>query len=111
MDKNNTTIALLLGGAALLVWAMQNQQQTSTNPPCSQRLVRLPDGRTVCETQLPSLGYILYNGNWYHQTQFQPSGQYSGINPNSIDWFNVLTNIVQQGGEIWTFFSGDFLNF
>ncbi len=105
--KDKTFLYIGLGvGALLLLQNYGGGGGSTTAPPCSQRLVQLPTGQTVCETQLPALGYILYNGQWFHRSQFQPPPQYGGVNPNSQEWQNILIGLVNTGFNIYNLFSG-----
>lgn len=94
-------LPIALGGAALLYFLSK-----SGSSSCTKRMVRLPDGREVCETELPQMGYVLYNGSWYHQTQFEGTGQYEGVDTTSPRWYETLTNMINTGTNLFQLVEG-----
>lgn len=109
MKDNAFLIAGLLGvGALLLNSTNTNNTSTNTNNtscPPPNRLVMLNSKQAICETELPAMGYIKYKGIWYHQSQFQPSGQYAGTNPNSQQWQNILVSLISTGFDLYNLFT------
>ncbi|NDG32065.1 hypothetical protein EB118_18565, partial [bacterium] len=59
----------------------------------------LPNGQRVPESQLPSLGYVLYQGKWYHQTQFPAP---AGTDNTSPSWLAYLNTAIQTGTQLYT---------
>lgn len=68
----------------------------------SGKMFTLPDGRQVPESQLPSLGYVQYQGQWYHQSQLTTANMPQGVDPNSPQWMNYLNTALQTGSQLYT---------
>jgi hypothetical protein len=57
---------------------------------------------SVPVSQLPSLGFVLYNGSWYHSSQFPPpSGTNTGSGFNWANWASILQTGLQTGLTIY----------
>lgn len=87
----------ILIGIGLLALVNGNSNAKSK---CKGNKYKLPDGATACEEDLASLGYVQYEGKWYHQSQFTPAGQYAGVDKNSSQWLGILTNMINTGISI-----------
>lgn len=63
-----------------------------------ERFFRLPNGQVVPESQLPSLGYVNYQGYWIHQTKLNQAtgGAYSAHN-----WQQILSHGFNFAGEAY----------
>lgn len=107
---------LLIVGAGLVALYYFTQGGAGNTPngvPPSPQHRWVPGAGYVHESQLPQMGYVLWNGQWYHQTQFQVpnTGTYAGTNPQSPQWLSILNGLIATGGNIAQFFidnSGSF---
>lgn len=66
----------LIGALALGVWGLSQQRSSQGAAP---RYFKLPDGRSIPESQLPSLGYVNIGGKWWTQQQAAKIAQQNGI--------------------------------
>lgn len=104
--KNNQIIILALLG--LGVYFLMNRGKGTTNSGPRQRTYTLPDGRKVTESQLPSLGYVLYQGQWYHQSQFPvPNNAPAGMTQSSPNWQQWLNTALSLGQQIVPMFTSN----
>jgi hypothetical protein len=102
----NNTI-LLIGGGLLAAYLLSRQggMDPTGGAPSPQHFF-VPSAGWVHQSQLPAMGYIFWNGQWYHQTQFQvpQTGQFAGTNPNSPQWLNILNGVLSTTGTLANFF-------
>lgn len=89
--------ALLLGAAYILFKGDPVQERVFTVPAGVSS--RAPNGGIFKESQLANLGFVKYQGDWYHQTQFGPSNP--AEDPRSPSWQEKLNAAIQGGYSIW----------
>ena len=90
---------LIIGGVvalALLFAGKGGSNKMFTIPPGVS--AQLPQGGTVSESQLPQYGFIQYQGQWYHQSQFQAP---PGTDSNSQQWYQTLMTALQTGQQLY----------
>ena len=75
-------------GAAIIFFVLY--QSTARKP----NFYRLPDGRVVSEDELPTLGYVQYQGRWIHQSKLNSA---LDQNMSAWDWQNILNNAFSFG--------------
>jgi hypothetical protein len=65
------------------------------------RMFTLPNGQTVPESQLPSMGYVKYEGQWYLASDLQPPNVPAGTSPNSQTWMDYVNAALQTGQQLF----------
>ena len=65
-----------------------------------ERMFTLPNGQRVPESQLPSLGYVKYNEQWYPASSLQPPNVPAGTDPNSPTWLSYVNAALQTGQQL-----------
>lgn len=107
MAKKDNTL-LIVGAVGLGAYFLLNR--SGGNGGGQQAMFRLPDGRVVPESALPGLGYVRYQGQWYHYSALNQAG---GQNTNQAqwqNWVNAGTTVLSSGIEIWQIFQNAFGN-
>ena len=86
-----TTIGL--GAAALLLLG------GGGNKKCVGRTATI-NGKSVCEEDLPAMGYVQWQGQWYHQTQFSPAAAGQIVSASSPQWYTYLNTLLAAGTSL-----------
>lgn len=84
--------ALLIGAGVLALGLLMSNKSGCNGRKFNVPAQYSPDGmaKVVCESDLPRYGFIQYQGNWYHSSQFPPPGV------TQANWTN-WAQLVQQG--------------
>jgi hypothetical protein len=93
---------LLFGAIGVGAYLLLSGKTGGSGGGGGQQMFTLPDGRRVPVSQLPSLGYVQYQGQWYHQSQLTVPNMPSGTDPNSPQWLNILNAALQAGTQLYT---------
>jgi len=95
---NNSGLLLIAGLAAIY---LLTSNRGGGSAPAGTVLI---NGQAIPVQQLPSLGYVYYNGQnggtpgWYHMSQFPG---YSQANANNPQWYNYVQTALSTGSSIW----------
>lgn len=92
---------LLIGVGVLALGFLMNQKSGCNGRKFTVPAQYSPDGKSkvVCESDLPRYGFILYQGAWYHSSQFPPPGAGSGT--NWTNWAQLLQQGLNSGMAIY----------
>lgn len=107
MKQNQILLFGAIGVGAYLLLSGKFDGLGDTPPPppggggSGGQMFTLPDGRKVPVSQLPSLGYVQYQGQWYHQSQLTVPNMPSGTDPNSPQWLNIINIALQTGAQLY----------
>lgn len=74
---------------------------TGTGNTGGGRMFTLPNGQTVPESQLPSMGYVQYQGQWFLASDLQPPNVPAGTSPNSQTWMDYVNAALQTGQQLF----------
>lgn len=91
MKKDTKTIL----GFALLLFALSGAATATV------RRYILPNGQSVLEEQLPSFGFVLYQGNWYDKKQLDAV---MGQTRSTTDWQSIINSgqeLFKNGRSAW----------
>lgn len=91
--KNNIIILGALGVGAYLL--LKGKLGGS-----GERMFTLPNGQRVPESQLSSLGYVQYQGQWYPASSLQPPNVPAGTSPTSTTWLSYVNAALQTGQQL-----------
>jgi hypothetical protein len=100
MDNNNTLGYLALGAAAVYFF-MPQQNET-------ENMFLVPGVGNVPESELPALGYVKYNGQWFSRADIMAAAQANGVTTTSnIDvntqvGFDIFMTLLNAGLGIAT---------
>lgn len=96
--KNKILIFAAIGiGALLLLSGKKGSSSTDDSG-----MFTLPDGTRVPISQLPSLGYILHEGQWKHQSELTTPDMPANVDPNSPQWLTILNASLQSGSQLYS---------
>jgi len=91
--KDNSLKWILLGAAALYFLGGGGRS--------NQRYFVLPNGQRVPESQLPSLGYVKYNGQWVHYSVLNQNTGQGGSAGQWQQWVNMGLDIIGQVADLF----------
>lgn len=96
MEDKKMMLLLGVAAAAAAYWYWSNNQNSDTGIG-TERQYRLPSGRVVFESQLPSLGYTRTPQGWVD------SAAYNALKEKlkqGFDWETALKSVVNTFGQI-----------
>lgn len=100
MNKNNNTLAYFIVGAAAIYYMMPKEDP--------ENMFLVPGVGNVPESELPALGYVKYNGQWFKRSDLMQAAQSNGvttsgnIDVNTQVGFDIFMTLVNAGLGIAT---------
>lgn len=91
--KDNTVLYIALGAGALYLISQQSNSNNHQN--CNK--FRISPTQSVCEHDLPSYGYVNYQGRWIH---YSVINQQTGQQGNQNNWQDILNGVVTAAPSI-----------